>query len=144
MPSLRNGFNIRISQITQKDTHDTIPKAWYSIIHEREIRPSRPCCIPRRKRTIATFGEGSSMSTGTSRTQNQGIKTLKAHQNAVRNSLLVYLQDSHSTNKPEILLAGDVRATQVPCVGLSVPDITKDRESPSTENLRRYLTKKKK
>jgi len=40
------------------ETHDMIPKAWYSIIDERLIRPSNPCCIPRLKRMMATFGEG--------------------------------------------------------------------------------------
>lgn len=39
-------------------THDTIPNAWYSMIDDREIRARRPCCIPRSRRTIATFGEG--------------------------------------------------------------------------------------
>jgi hypothetical protein len=40
-----------------------IPKAWYSIIDDRLIRPSNPCCIPRLNRMMATFGEGCSHST---------------------------------------------------------------------------------
>lgn len=40
------------------DTHDMIPKAWYSMIDDREMRAKRPCCIPRSKRTMATFGDG--------------------------------------------------------------------------------------
>ena len=79
------------------------------------------------------------MSTGTSRTQNQGIRTL-------RNTQLFtidfckgrYLQDSHSTNEPEILLAGDVPAAQVPGVSLSVPDVAKDGEAPSIFIIRIY------
>ncbi len=39
-------------------THEMIPKAWYSMMEEREIRASRPCCIPRSNLRIATLGEG--------------------------------------------------------------------------------------
>lgn len=39
-------------------THETIPKAWYSMIEDRDIRVRRPCCMPRSKRKIATFGDG--------------------------------------------------------------------------------------
>lgn len=42
------------------DTHEMIPNAWYSIIEERDIRARRPCCIPRSKRRMATFGDGCS------------------------------------------------------------------------------------
>lgn len=46
------------SQWEQGDTHEMMPNAWYSFTAERLMRPNRPCCIPRRKRTTATLGEG--------------------------------------------------------------------------------------
>ena len=39
-------------------THEMIPNAWYSMIEERDIRERSPCCMPRSKRRIATFGDG--------------------------------------------------------------------------------------
>lgn len=79
-------------------TYDTMPKAWYSIIDDRDIREMRPCCMPRSKRRIATLGDGcgaraklsgwgvlyylwnksltTSMSTLTSLTVNHGIRML--------------------------------------------------------------------
>jgi hypothetical protein len=56
-----------------------MPKAWYSMMDEREIRASRPCCIPRSKRRTATFGDGISMSTDTSRTVHQGMMILHGY-----------------------------------------------------------------
>ena len=70
-----------------------IPNAWYSIIELRLILARRPCCMPRSKRRMATFGDGYasvnesvvqwkadihtiSTSTFTSRMVNHGINTL--------------------------------------------------------------------
>ena len=39
-------------------TYEMIPNAWYSFTALRLIRPRRPCCIPRLKRTTATLGDG--------------------------------------------------------------------------------------
>ena len=48
-------------EATQADgTHETIPNAWYSMMEEREIRARSPCCMPRSKRRMATFGDGCS------------------------------------------------------------------------------------
>jgi hypothetical protein len=53
-----------------------MPKAWYSMIEDREIRVSKPCCMPRLNRRTATFGDGISTSTSTSRTKNHGSAML--------------------------------------------------------------------
>ena len=42
----------------REETHDTVPNAWYSMTDDRDIRVRSPCCIPRWKRIMATFGEG--------------------------------------------------------------------------------------
>lgn len=42
----------------KNDAYEMIPKAWYSIIEEREMRARSPCCMPRSKRRIATLGDG--------------------------------------------------------------------------------------
>ena len=46
------------SEMVKTTTHEIIPKAWYSMIVERDIRAMRPCCIPLSNRRIATFGDG--------------------------------------------------------------------------------------
>ena len=44
-------------------TYEIITNAWYSFTALRLMRPSSPCCIPRRKRTIATLGDGCGVTT---------------------------------------------------------------------------------
>lgn len=52
------GWSVTANHTVRKGTYEMIPKAWYSFTALRLMRPSRLCCIPRRKRTMATLGEG--------------------------------------------------------------------------------------
>jgi len=130
-------------------THLTTPKAWYSITAERLMRPRRPCCIPRSKRTMATFGDGcfwylviklftcdearptNSISTGTLRTHNQGMRILMMRISTTPGQgTEIYSQRSHAHGIPEILLAENVLYAHVPCLGVGVVRIAENGEQP--------------
>ena len=109
-----------------------IPNAWYSFTALRLIRPSNPCCIPRRKRTMATLGEGyMQICISVSRdlyyktTDQLNVDGDLARANPGKNN-----PGGHAHDIPEVLLANEMPAVWNPLPVLSVVDIAHDREGP--------------
>ena len=70
------------------------------------------------------------MSTGTSRTQNQGMTVLRGELSMTKGpGAKEYLQRRHAQYKPEILLAENV-CTRVPGPGLGVIRVSEDSKGP--------------
>jgi hypothetical protein len=113
-----------------------MPKAWYSMIEEREIRVSKPCCIPRLNRRTATFGDGISTSTSTSRTKNHGSAMLGEGSAEGPDHKASYSQDGHAERVPELLLAKNVEAIGVPLVCGHVVAVRENDEDPGEDETR--------
>jgi hypothetical protein len=99
---------------------------------------------------MATFGDGyilsldaglldksdgagltNSISTGTSRTHNQGMITLMERLSMVGGQGAEnYSQRRHAHCKPEILLADNVLSTRVPSLGLGIVRVSEDSKEP--------------
>jgi hypothetical protein len=72
-----------------------------------------------------------SMSTGTSRTHNQGMTILIEELSMTRSpGVEAYLQRRHAHYKPEILLPDDVLCTRVPGPGVGVIRVSEDSKGP--------------
>jgi hypothetical protein len=135
-----------------------MPKAWYSSIDVRLIRPSRPCCMPRLKRRTATFGDGCaqapistssfgakgvpgatltiSTSTGTSRRVTQGVSTLRRRRpvsckivSGVEDDGMSP-QDGHERSKPKLLRAEKDMRLQIPLLRRRIVHVAGDDEHP--------------
>ena len=123
------------------------------MMHERLIRPSNPCCIPRLKRTIATFGDGYSTAVRQSKdgeyepsayqldidgnfthTEPWNENAEKRLISSVKKQCHSDLQNSHSRDEPEILLMGDVDTTWVPGASGRIITVTKNHEDPCTDD----------
>jgi hypothetical protein len=113
-----------------------MPKAWYSMIEDREIRVSKPCCIPRLNRRTATFGDGISTSTSTSRTKNHGSAMLSEGSAEGPKYKASNSQDGHAERVPELLLAKNVEAVGVPLVCGHVVAVRENDEDPSEDEAR--------
>ena len=108
-----------------------MPKAWYSMIDVRLIRPKRPCCMPRLKRRTATLGDGISTSTATSRRVTHGMRMLDGW-SVGRGCGCVgeHVQDCHEHGEPELLRAEQRVGIVVPFAALDVVGVSKDDENP--------------
>lgn len=71
------------------------------------------------------------MSTGTSRTHNQGMAILTEEMSMTKSpGAEAYLQRRHAHYKPEILLAENVQCTRVPGPGLGVIRVSEYSKGP--------------
>jgi hypothetical protein len=113
-----------------------MPKAWYSMIEDREIRVSKPCCMPRLNRRTATFGDGISTSTSTSRTKNHGSAILSEGSAEGPQRKVSYSQDGHAERVPEFLLAKNVETVRVPLVCGHVVAVRENDEDPGEDEAR--------
>ena len=133
------------------DTHDMIPKAWYSITEERETRASRPCCMPRSNLRMATLGDGCGImsslgSTNTidgthdfdincdfphSKPWYQDAKGIMSRLNNLKVEINAskYSQGSHPEAIPEVLLTNDAD-TGVPAVSVEVVTVSENHKDP--------------
>ena len=116
-----------------------IPKAWYSFTALRLMRPSKPCCIPRRKRTIATFGDGCENQNESAMSAIESKYTNSNHQLDIDGDLAGADPGEddpgrHAHDVPEILLTDEVAAIGDPLLRLSVKDVAHDRECPCEQS----------
>jgi hypothetical protein len=87
--------------------------------------------MPRSKRRTATFGDGISTSTATSRRVTHGIKTLAMVSRGSSSMERRTIQDGHEHCKPQLLCADEGMCIGVPFAALDVVKVAQDHKDPS-------------